>query len=177
MQRLRWGFMNWGHVWMTVFCMSHFWLWTIIQWQKMLQGQKYIGVFHKLCWQDFTHYWLPTHPICAEIPLNTKMRENLHTVDISSSIHLSGLVNVVCECLLAQKNAGWPKVLFRQLIGFKNIAKIFIDCWTVHLKTESDPIFTPTPSTFWWQLEKSTLFRSNYKEISTMETVGRDRGA
>ena len=93
----------------------------------------------------------------------TKMRENLHTVDISSSIHLSGLVNVVCECLLAQKNAGWPKVLFRQLIGFKNIAKIFIDCWTVHLKTESDPIFTPTPSTFWclwWQFEKSTLFGS-----------------
>ena len=76
MQRLRWGFMNWGQVvvvyisaWMKVFCMSHFWLWTIIQWQKMLQGQKYIGVFHKLCWQDFTHYWLPTHPICAEIPL------------------------------------------------------------------------------------------------------------
>ena len=127
MQRLRWGFMNWGQIvvvyfsaWMTVFCMSHFWLWKIIQWQ-CCRGKN-------TCWQDFAHYWLPTHPHLCRNSF-TKMRENLHTVDISSSIYLSCLVNIVCECLLAQKIMDGQKCCLT-LIGMRGdtfISLSFLD--------------------------------------------------
>ena len=49
------------------------------------------GVVHILRCQDFGTFWPPTHDT---------IRENLHTDDISRTIYLPRLVNLVCECPL-----------------------------------------------------------------------------
>ena len=101
------------------------------------------------------------------------MRENLHTVDISSSSHLSCLVNIVFECLLAQKMLNGQKCCLGNSLVLKTSPNIYrlLNSSSQNWKWSH---FYPTPSIFWclwWQFEKSTLFGIIYKKISTLCTI------